>query len=116
MYPISCAVQLTAFAAACCHPASSHPAGTPAPGPHPQDHIPTERWAAYIEPATGYGIGVFTPIATGLTSYRVGKDASTRASDVSYLAMTATFDIPRNASRGYKTYVAVGRVDEIRET
>lgn len=124
-----------------------------------QDFTPTERWAAYIEPATGYGIGVFTPVATGLTSYRVGRDTSTRASDTSYFALTATYDIPRcvagrnkhaaarrttaatvrvclrrarsslpcanlqtfhdtprNATRAYRAYVAVGRVDEMRET
>jgi len=41
-----------------------------------QDFTPTEHWAAYIEPTTGYGIGVFTPICDGMTSYRVGEWAA----------------------------------------
>jgi hypothetical protein len=86
------------------------------PGQTNEDFVPTERWAAYLEPSTGYGIGVFTPIATGMTSYRVGRDNSSRASDTSYFALTAHFEIPPDSVHSYRAYVAVGRVDEMRST
>lgn len=51
-----------------------------------------------------------------MTAYRVGKDTSTRASDTSYLALTAEFAIPSGSVHSYTAYVAAGRIDEIRET
>lgn len=59
---------------------------------------------------------MFTPIATGLTSYRVGKDTSHRVSDTSYFALTAKFPIPAGSVFKYRAYVALGRVDQIRDT
>jgi len=53
--------------------------------------------------------------ATCLTQ-PAGKDSSTRVSDTSYFALTARFPIPSNSTFGYRAYVAVGRVDEIRRT
>eukprot|EP00882_Tetradesmus_deserticola_P026108 GHRQ01028741.1.p1 GENE.GHRQ01028741.1~~GHRQ01028741.1.p1 ORF type:complete len:155 (-),score=16.92 GHRQ01028741.1:164-628(-) len=42
----------------------------------------TEGWAAYIDPVTGWGVGVLAPHAwAGLTAYRIGTDWSTAASD-----------------------------------
>lgn len=63
---------------------------------------PSERWAAYLDPATGYGIGVFVPIAERLTAYRVGADNSTRVSDTSYFAPLAKFAIQPNSTFSYK--------------
>jgi hypothetical protein len=38
---------------------------------------PTEHWAAYIDPDTGYGVGLFNPLAWhGITAYRIGEDGS----------------------------------------
>jgi hypothetical protein len=33
----------------------------------------TENWAAYIDPTTGEGVGIYTPVAQTITCYRVGK-------------------------------------------
>jgi hypothetical protein len=82
--------------------------------PRPRPSLPPK--AAYVEPDTGYGIGVFTPIASGLTAYRVGPNNSTRVSDVSYFALTSKYPIPANSTVSYRAYVAVGRLDEIRAT
>lgn len=53
----------------------------------------TENWAAYVDPASGQGVGVFSPIAETMTAYRVGRDGSTAMSDCSYFAPTMRFAI-----------------------
>ncbi|KAI8470992.1 MAG: hypothetical protein J3K34DRAFT_458571 [Monoraphidium minutum] len=84
------------------------------PGGTNNYYTPTEPWAAYVDADTGYGIGVFVPIATGLTAYRVGPDGSTRVSDTSYLALTSRFPIEPGSTFNYTAYVAVGAIADIR--
>ena len=86
------------------------------PGEKNTYFTPTERWAAYVDPKTGAGIGVFTPVSSGLVAYRVGPDGSTRVSDTSYFALTTRFSIQPATQFAYQTYVAVGRLADIRRT
>jgi hypothetical protein len=38
---------------------------------------PTEHWAAFVDPVTGFGVGLFNPLAWhGITAYRIGEDGS----------------------------------------
>jgi hypothetical protein len=78
------------------------------------NYWPSERWAAYIDPESGAGIGVFVPLAERLTAYRVGPDNSSRVSDTSYLAPLARFPIRPNSTTAYRAYVSVGRLQDIR--
>jgi hypothetical protein len=85
----------------------------PLPAP-PKQFFPTEKWAAYLDPSTGAGLGVFVPRAERLTAYRVGPDNSTAVSDTSYLAPLAKFAVPTNGTFSYRAYIAAGRLGEIR--
>lgn len=75
---------------------------------------PTEHWAAYIDEATSFGVGIYSPIATQLVAYRIGPDNSAKRSDVSYLAPLVTAHIQPNTVFEYDAYITVGHVDEIR--
>ena len=76
---------------------------------------PTEKWAAYFNPATKIGLGVFTPTSTLLTAYRVGrKDTNPARSDTSYLAPLITDKLVEGRQYGYTTYIKIGTLDEIR--
>lgn len=76
---------------------------------------PTERWAAYVDTKSGFGVGIYTPIAEQLVAYRVGPENSTARSDCSYMAPLVTSAIEPNSEFSYDTYIAVGRVDEMRQ-
>jgi hypothetical protein len=78
----------------------------------------TERWAAYVDNSTGYGLGVFVPAAwTGITGYRTGPDNSDRPYDCSYFAHTFKMALtPRLPPYRYQAFITVGRLDEIRST
>jgi hypothetical protein len=77
-------------------------------------YTPTEKWAAYVDPASGFGVGIFVPVASGLTAYRVGPDGSNATSDCSYFAMTTRFAIQPGAVFSYTAYLTLGRLDEMR--
>jgi hypothetical protein len=74
-----------------------------------------EKWAAYVDTKSGFGVGVYTPIAEQLVAYRVGGENSTARSDCSYLAPLVTSAIQPQSEFSYDTYIAVGRVDEMRQ-
>uniref|UniRef100_A0A383VGH5 Uncharacterized protein n=1 Tax=Tetradesmus obliquus TaxID=3088 RepID=A0A383VGH5_TETOB len=76
----------------------------------------TEGWAAYLNPVTGWGVGVMAPHAwAGLTAYRVGPDWSTAPSDCSYFAHTIRMQLhPAMRRYSYKVYVTVGRIGAMR--
>jgi hypothetical protein len=77
-------------------------------------YTPTEKWAAYVDPGSGFGVGIFVPVASGLTAYRVGPDGSNATSDCSYFAMTTRFAIQPGAVFSYTAYLTLGRLDEMR--
>eukprot|EP00879_Flechtneria_rotunda_P021643 GHRR01022812.1.p1 GENE.GHRR01022812.1~~GHRR01022812.1.p1 ORF type:complete len:360 (+),score=95.99 GHRR01022812.1:1339-2418(+) len=85
------------------------------PGQVGQYYKPTERWGAYVDIASGFGVGVYTSVATELVAYRIGLDNSTAQSDCSYLAPLVTATIVPNTEFSYNAYLAVGRVDEMRQ-
>jgi hypothetical protein len=74
-----------------------------------------EKWAAYVDTKSGFGVGVYTPIAEQLVAYRVGSENSTARSDCSYFAPLITSAIQPQSEFSYDTYIAVGRVDEMRQ-
>lgn len=79
-------------------------------------HPITEHWAAWVDPDTGYGLGVFVPRARGLVAYRVGSDGSSQKSDCSYFAATRQMTVEPGMSWTYTVYISAGRVDKMRET
>lgn len=74
----------------------------------------TEPWAAYIDPNTGKGVGIFSPKATLITSYRVGPDENPAPSDCSYVAPLMNFALKNGESYDFEYYIAVGTIEEIR--
>lgn len=69
---------------------------------------PTEFWAAYIDPNTGWGLGVYNPMAwMGITAYRIGPDgADSRPWDCSYFAHTIRMQLhPGMKAYPYTVYI-----------
>ena len=76
---------------------------------------PSEKWAAYINPCTGIGLGVFSPNSELMTSYRVGRnDVNPAKSDTSYLAPLITRFLIPNTLYTYDVYLKIGTLEEIR--
>lgn len=85
------------------------------PGQTGQYYKPTERWAAYVDAKSGFGLGLYTPIADQLVAYRIGPEGSTAPHDCSYFAPLVTDAIKPDSEFSYDSYIAVGRVDEMRK-
>jgi hypothetical protein len=82
--------------------------------PPPNSYYNTaERFAAWVN-ENNVGLGVFVPIATGLTAYRVGPDRSDKPSDTSYFALTVERAMVPGETFSYDCYVAAGPMPEIR--
>ncbi len=71
-----------------------------------------EHWAAWVDPKTGKGIGVFVPIADTVTCYRFGKPGGKGA--CSYLAPVKTMAITPGFQFEYRVWLTIGTVEEIR--
>ncbi len=84
------------------------------PGGTGEYYRPTERWAAYVDQVSGFGVGVYTPISDMIVAYRVGGEGSKALSDCSYVAPLITASVLPGSELSYDTYLAVGRVDEMR--
>ena len=76
-----------------------------------------ETWGAWIAP-TGYGIGVYTPIAeillAGRHQYNGSKDAGNNATN--YVAPLITYTMKSFDAFEYSYYITTGSVEEIRNT
>lgn len=96
------------------HPCQGKAVQVKTPGPTNENYRITENWAAYIDPATGNGVGVYTPMAGSMTAYRVGPDGSTAPSDCSYFAPTMRFAITPGMSLTYHVFITMGRVEDMR--
>ncbi len=74
-----------------------------------------ENWCAWVAP-TGYGIGVFTPIAeillAGRYEYNGSKDAHNDATN--YVAPLITYKLEAFKPFEYSYYIITGSVEEIR--
>jgi hypothetical protein len=76
----------------------------------------SEKWVAYFNPATGIGLGVYTPTAEQVTAYRVGNNNLTPAkSDTSYFAPLMTKTLTKGVTYSYKSYIKIGTLNEIRD-
>lgn len=75
-----------------------------------------ECWAAYTDSA-GWGIGVFTPETTELTTYRYKGDGKTgpEGSACSYFAPIRELSITPGFVFEYDVYLAIGNTNKIRE-
>jgi hypothetical protein len=89
---------------------------TPGGTSHPFRPRLTENWAGYVDPKNGKGVAVYSPKATFMTSYRVGPDTKYASSDCVYLAPLTNFSLQPNSVYSYEFYVAVGSVNEMRNT
>ena len=80
--------------------------------------IPSERWAAYVDPDTGYGLGVFVPTARGgITAYRFGDRNVGFPWYTSYFAHIVRLALkPGMKPYRYQVFITVGKIDEIRRT
>ena len=76
-----------------------------------------ETWGAWVAP-TGYGIGVYTPIAeillAGRHQYNGSKDAGNNATN--YVAPLITYTLKSFEAFEYSYYITTGSVEEIRNT
>ena len=76
-----------------------------------------ETWGAWVAP-TGYGIGVYTPIAeillAGRHQYNGSKDAGNNATN--YVAPLITYTMKSFDAFEYSYYITTGSVEEIRNT
>lgn len=76
-----------------------------------------ETWCAWVAP-TGYGIGVYTPIAeillAGRYQYNGSKDAHNSATN--YVAPLITYKLKAFEAFEYSYYITTGSVEEIRTT
>lgn len=74
-----------------------------------------ENWCAWVAP-TGYGIGVYTPIAeillAGRFEYNGSKDAHNNATN--YVAPLITYKLKAFEAFEYSYYITTGSVEEIR--
>lgn len=75
-----------------------------------------ESWAAYLNEAHE-GIGVLFPGTTEVTCYRYEGDGKTgpTGSACSYFAPVRTFAVTPDLEFGYKVYLTIGSLEEIRE-
>ncbi|MBO5702855.1 MAG: hypothetical protein J6S71_10495 [Clostridia bacterium] len=76
-----------------------------------------ETWGAWVAPS-GYGIGVYTPIAeillAGRHAYNGSKDAHNNATN--YVAPLITYKLKAFEAFEYSYYITTGSVDAIRST
>lgn len=76
----------------------------------------SENWAAYLDDK-GWGLGVYFPGTTELTTYRYKGDGKggPKGSACSYFAPIRTLSITPGFDFAYDVYLTVGTADEIRE-
>lgn len=73
----------------------------------------TENWAAYIDPETDRGIGVYVPVAEEITCYRFGQKGG--RDECSYFAPVKTLAVTRGFTFEYEVFMTAGTVEEMRE-
>jgi hypothetical protein len=73
----------------------------------------TENWAAYIDPETDRGIGVYVPVADEITCYRFGQKGG--RDECSYFAPVKTLAVTRGFTFEYEVFMTAGTVAEMRE-
>ena len=88
------------------------------PGQHPPNEYAkglTENWAAFVD-ARDWGLGVCVPGTTEVTFYRSAGKSGPGGSGCSYLAPIRTLTITNGFTLEYDVFLAIGKVDTLRET
>ncbi|MBM3846320.1 MAG: sulfatase [Verrucomicrobia bacterium] len=75
-----------------------------------------EEWSAWVESGLKWGVGVYTPGASGITYYRYsgGQGDGPSGSRCSYFAPIRKFRLTKGLIVDYETLLTIGSVDEIR--
>lgn len=73
----------------------------------------TENWAAFVDPATERGVGVFVPVANEITCYRFGQPGG--KDECSYFAPVKTLAVTAGMTFEYEVFLTAGTVAEMRE-
>lgn len=79
----------------------------------------SESWAAYIDPNTNWGIGMYFPHTTRIVYYVFeggGDHMDPKASACSYFSPIVTDTITPNKTYSYNVYITTGNVEQIRAT
>ena len=72
-----------------------------------------ENWAAYVDPKTNRGVGVYVPIADTITCYRFSQPGQKGA--CSYFAPVKTMAITPGFQFEYEVWLTSGSVEDIRK-
>lgn len=83
------------------------------PGWPNETHPISENWAAYVDPESEEGIGIYVPMADTVTCYRFGKPGAKGA--CSYVAPVKTIAIKPGFEFDYRVWLTSGSIEEIRE-
>jgi hypothetical protein len=79
----------------------------------------SESWAAYIDPDTNWGIGVFFPHTTKIVYYTFeggGDHVDPKGFSCSYFAPVIVDAITPNKTYDYTVYITMGSAEQIRDT
>jgi len=86
------------------------------PGPPWGKYYPTEGWVAMVDPATGVGVGLYSPIGT--TQWNVGATGSPPGSPTSsatmHMAPLRTMRLDRDSLMVYRYWIIYGDLATIR--
>ncbi|HAE24674.1 MAG TPA: hypothetical protein DCG33_04975 [Prevotellaceae bacterium] len=79
------------------------------------NHV-TEKWMAFVDDS-GWGMGVYSPSATGFLAGRAGSSRQGESADAetSYIAPTRTQVMMKNSVVEYEYYLIVDNIDKIRK-
>ena len=85
------------------------------PGWPNESKVSNENWSAYTD-AENWGIGVYTPGTSEITTYRFQGDGKEgpKGSACSYFAPVRTFAITPGIQFGYDVFITIGTVSQIR--
>ncbi len=77
--------------------------------------IPTEKWAACVD-GSGFGVGIFSPDATGMNAGRAGNVTTTNTmhSSTMHIAPLVRKAFDRRSTYEYRCFLAVDSLAEIR--
>jgi hypothetical protein len=77
--------------------------------------VPTEQWAACVD-ASEFGVGIYSPDATGMNAGKFGAGVTCKTFDSStmHIAPLVTKSFDRKSVYGYRCFLAVGQLPAIR--
>lgn len=98
-------------------PWTNEPVTRKSPPENNQRVVATESWAGFVD-ENDWGMGIFFPGKTELTSYRKVQNnkAGPTGAACSYFAPILTFSVSKGLVYEYDIYLKIGKTDEIRQT